>query len=169
MKKFVLKFIPALICGVIFVGCGKMTTDNIIDDPQIVIDRVFANQLKTSPEKIVVAGKELKLSTYFWRDFMPVAEENGSPLMGSISFIGQSGNILLNSVSISKVYVINNHQIWVSDPYETRIIGADVFEVIVRNGPKWGPGINIDVICEFVYQGKSFRLMSKSQKINQTF
>ena len=160
-------FLLTIGLSIITMGCGKFKADNE-SDTGIVTDKFFANQLKSSPERIVVAGAELKLSVYFWRDFMPVAEENGSPLIGSIRYIGQSGNSLLNSVSISKVYVINGNQIWICDPYETRIIDNDVFEVIVRNGPKWGPGINVDVVCEFTNQGKSFRLICRAQRINRT-
>ena len=126
------------------------------------------NSEEENSEKIVIAGKELTLSIYLWRDFMPDTEENGSPLMGSIRFIGQSGNNLLNTVSISKVFVVNNRVKWVCRSFEKRIIGNDVLEIVFGNGPKWEPGINVDVVCEFKYQGRLLRHRSKSQRINQT-
>ena len=149
----------------LFVFCHK---DQSSSDPEM--DRILTEMLKLSHENVVIANKELTIETYLWRDFMPVVvEPDGSPLMGSIRFIGQSGDILLNTISISKVYVVNNQKIWICDSFETRITENNVFEVIVSKGPKWEPDINVDVICEFKNQGQSYRLITKSQKINATY
>ena len=135
----------------------------------VVTDSVFANQIKSSPEQIAIENSRLTLYTYFWRDFMPGVEENGSHLMGVIQFEGQTGAILSNSISLSKLYVINGSDIWICDVFETRIGYNDIWETVVRNGPKWGPGIDVDVICEFESLGQSYRLMAKSQTINATY
>jgi len=136
------------------------------DENMVVTNRILANQLKSSPEKIVIAGKELTLDTHLWSDFMPIAEENENPLTGVIKFMGQSGDVLSNTISISKVYVVNNNEIWMCDFFETRIIEPDVFEVVVSKESNWETDIDVDVICEFKDKAQSYRLMTKSQKIN---
>lgn len=136
------------------------------EDNLVVTNWILSNQLKSSPEKIVIAGKGLTLDTYLCRDLLPVTEENESSLTGVIKFMGQSGDILSNTISISKVYIVNNNEIWMCDSFETRIISPDVFEVVVKKESKWESGIDVDVICEFKDNGQSYRLMTKSQKIN---
>ena len=136
------------------------------DENLVVTNWILANQLKSSPEKIVIAGKGLTLDTYMCRDLLPAAEENESSLTGVIKFMGQSGDILSNTISISKVYVVNNNEILMCDSFETRIIESDVLEVVVRNESKWESDIDVDVICEFKDNGQPYRLMTKSQKIN---
>jgi len=142
---------------------------DVKDETLVVSDWILANQLKSSPEKIMIAGKGLTLDTYLWSDFMPIAEGNENPLTGVIKFMGQSGDVLSNTISISKVYVVNNNEIWMCDSFETRIIEPDVFEVVVKKESNWDSGIDVDIICEFKDKAQSYRLMTKSQKINVTY
>ena len=151
-----------------FVSCAE-DQKNIDVESLVVTDLAFANQIKSSPEQIVIGSGRLTLYTYFWRDFMPSTEENGSPLMGVIRFEGQTGAILSNTISLSKLYVVNDNNIWICDVFETRIVDNDIWEAVFRNGPKWEPGIDVDVICEFESLGQSYRLMAKSQTINATY
>ena len=132
-------------------------------------EQLTVEQLKSTPENIVVSDKKLMLETYLWRDFMPDSEPNGTPLMGVIRFIGENGDILSNTISISKIYVIDNDKIWTCDIFETNITYNNLLEVVFRNGPKWGPGINVDVICEFENHVQLYRIMAKSQKIHATY
>jgi len=151
----------------LFVSFNKGRENSDMENAnRVSTNRVLANLLKISPENIVITGNELMLDTYLWRDFMPGVEENESRLIGVIKFKGQSGFILSNAISISKVYVINNNEMWVCDTFETRVIEPDLFEIVVKDGPKWEPGINVDAICEFKNEEQSFRLMAKSQKID---
>jgi len=156
----------------LFVSCSIVLENSDMESENLVVnDQGLADLLKSSPENVEIRGNKLYLDTYLWRDFMPGAwsGNNGSPLMGSIRFVGQSGDILSNTISISKVYVVNNNKIWACGSFEKRIIENNVFEVVVRNGPEWGPDIHVDVICEFRNVGESFRLKSKTQNINATY
>jgi len=156
----------------LFVSCNKSSESSDIESECLVVyDRNLANQLKSSPENVVINGNRYNLFTYLWRDFMPgAAGPDGSPLMCVIKIKGHNGgNILHNTTSLSRIYVINNHQIWISDTFDTHIFNDDNWEVVIRNGPKWGPNATVDVICEFKNSGKTYRLMSKSQIINVTY
>jgi len=151
------------------VSCNKgLENGSLESEISVVIDGNLADQLRSSPKNVVINSNNLSLDTYLWRDFMPPAEENGSPLMCVIKFIGQTNSVLFNSVSLSKLYVVNHNKIWISDTFETHIFHEDNWEVVIRNGPKWEPGIYVDVICEFMSQGQSFKLIAKSQMINAT-
>lgn len=150
----------------IFVSCSK---NRETTDPLVVNDPVFADQLKSAPEKIAAAGNEWTLDAYLWRDFMPVTHDSGgSPLMCVIKFMGQSGCIPHNTISLSKIYVIYNDQTWINDTFIKNIISEDDWNIVVRDGPKWEINTVVDVIAEFDVQGQQYRLMSKSQRINAT-
>ena len=153
----------------LFVSCNKDgECSGIESEYPVVSDRNLANQLKSSPENVVINGNRYTLYTYLWRDFMPSSEPN-TGLMCVVNIKRpDSGSILHNTTSLSKIYVVYNHQIWISDDFDTHLFRDDNWEVVIRNGPKWDTNIVVDVICEFNHAGKSYRLISKSQKINVT-
>ena len=155
----------------LFVSCNKnLKNGDIESEPQVVYDQNLVNQLKSSPENIVIDGNRYTLLTYLWRDFMPIAEPDGSPLMCVIKIKeNNGGTILHNTTTLSKVYVVYNHQVWISDTFETHLFYDDDWEVVFRNGPKWGPNVIVDVICEFENTGKSYKLMSGFQEIKATY
>ena len=153
----------------LFVSCNKSSEDNgdMESEYLVVNDFNLANQLKSCPENVAINGNKYTLFTYLWRDFMPSSEPNGGSLMCVIKITGHNEeNILYNPTSLSKIYVVYNHQIWISDTFEAHIFHDDDWEVVIRNGPKWGPNVAVDVICEFNNTGESYKLISKSQIIN---
>ena len=156
----------------LFVSCNKSEeSSNMKSKFSVVSDRKLVKQLKSSPENVVINGDRYTLYTYLWRDFMPGAYEgsNGSPLMCVINITKPNGGSILHSTtSLSKIYVIYGHQIWISDDFDTHLFSDDNWEVVIRNGPKWGPNVAVDVVCEFRNAGKSYRLMFKSQTIKAT-
>ena len=150
----------------LLVSCNKNDMEN---KNEVVTDQNVANMLKSSPEEIAIAGKKLCIETYLWRDFMPEVEPDGKPLMACIKFVGESGDVLSKTISLSKVYVVNNDVIWTCDTFEINIFENDVLEVVIRGGPTWEPDTYVDVICEFAYLKRSYKLMAKMQKINATY
>jgi hypothetical protein len=136
--------------------------DRIKNDPK------FAEELRQSPESITIANNKLILSTYLWRDFMPISEENGSNMI-CINKVTEVDKIpILPNIILKKQYVILGNEIWTADYLEIRKISDFIIEGIVRDGPKWGPSIEVDVVCEFDYDGTAYRILSKSQLIGRT-
>ena len=160
----------------LFISCNKSSegSDDIDVDTKneclIVDDRILADQLKSNPENVVINGNRYTLYSYLWRDFMPVVESNGTPLMCVVRIIGDNERTILHdATSLSKIYVVYGHQVWISDKFEVHIFQDNKWDVVIRNGPKWGPNVVVDVICEFNNIGKSYTLISKSQKINAVY
>jgi len=153
----------------LFVSCNKGgESSGIESEYPVVSDRNLARQLKSSPEIVVINGNRYTLDTYLWRDFMPSA----GPDYGLMCVVNikksDGGSILHNTTSLSKIYVVYNHQIWISDDFDKHLFRDDNWEVVIRNGPKWEPNVVVDVVCEFNHKGKSYRLISKTQTINAT-
>jgi hypothetical protein len=131
-------------------------------------DPKFAEELRSSPEIITIDKYNLILTTYLWRDFMPISEENGRKMICINKLTEVEKNPILPNITLKKQYVILGNEIWTADYLEIRKISKFIIEGIVRDGPKWGPCIEVDVVCEFDYEGTTHRILSKSQLIDRT-
>ena len=144
-------------------SCKKEETEDIIKpDPK------FAQELRSSPETILMGSNYLMLKTYLWRDFMPIAEEDGSKLFCNSKLTDVDQVAISNSITLKKLYVINGDGIWKTNFSEIRNNNSFILEGVANGGPKWGPDIEVDVVCEFENAGTTYRILAKSQWINKT-
>ena len=60
---------------------GLTSCKKVKNNEDIMTDFEYASQLNSTYETIVIGDNSFILTTYIWRDFMPVAEENGSPVI----------------------------------------------------------------------------------------
>ena len=94
--------------------------------------------LRETPTSAIVAGQPFALSVDLWRDFMPAAPPDGRPLAAVVRLPEN-----LTTVRVERIWVIFGDQVW----------GADAEQVpgtqdwVGRDGPKWGPGIRVDVVA----------------------
>ena len=131
-------------------------------------DAKFANELRSSPETIIIGSNYLILSTYMWRDFMPIAEENGSKLFCNVKLKNVESSAILKSIKLKKLYVVKGDEIWTTSYSEITNSIDSVWEGLAKGGPKWGPDIEVDVVCEFENAGAVYKILAKSQWINKT-
>ena len=152
--------IPIILFGLY--SCKKNKVEGkIINDPE------FAEELRQSNDTLTIGDNTLVLKTDLWRDFFPPAEENGSPMV-TINKITDIDSVTLQStINLKKQYVLKEDEIWTADYSEVKE-NDFILEGIVRDGPKWGPNIEVDVVCEFENSGIIYRIISKSQLINAT-
>ncbi len=151
------------IIPLLFFSCKKNTIEG-----DIINNSALAESLRESPESISVGENNLTLSTYLWRDFMPVAEENGSKMMCVNTLVDGDSVAIPSSITLKKQYVIRNSGIWTADYSETKKKSDYELEGSLRNGPKWGPDIEVDVVCEFEQSGITYRVLARSQVIHKT-
>lgn len=129
----------------------------------------FATELKSSPEQVNINENHLVLSTELWRDFMPIAEEEGSKMM-CLNWLEDSNNLpLVSSLTLKKQYVINGDEVWGASYEDIHYKNDFTLEGRVGDGPKWGPDIAVDVVCEFENNGTTYRIIAKSQMIGATY
>lgn len=160
MKKL---FFIILVIFISLSACEKYKIEGEIkNNPKL------AQELRESPEFISLSNNNLRLSTYLWRDFMPIAEQDGSKLY-CVNWLTDVDSISISSsIYLNKQYVIKNNEVWVA-AYNTVKNKNDVsFEGFVENGPKWGPNIEVDVVCEFELHGQTYKILAKSQSIHRT-
>lgn len=149
----------------IFTSCGK--TEETTQAGNVVYDPEMAADLLKSPTNVLTDNKIIKNSNYLWRDFMPISEENGSSLRCVSTLRNSDSSGISQTLKLKKLYVINENEIWIAEfseinTYEKYISG------FAGNGPKWGPHIAVDVVCEFENSGNLYRIKSASEWINRT-
>lgn len=134
----------------------------------IKVDSALANELKSLPESIIIESNTFTLSTYLWRDYMPISEDNGSKMYCVNKLTEINEQPILSTISLKKQYIVKDDEVWTAEYIQIKKTPSNIWEGYVNGGPKWGPNIKVDVICEFEYSGVTYRILAKSQFISKT-
>ena len=142
---------------------GAVACDRGITDPPLA-------ELEGAPARVQIAGSELKLETYLWRDFMPIAPPNGTPLIAVLRIVTTNATRIPEGLKAEHVSITYQGEVWtaaVKQEHPTTEPG--VFEVVARNRPKWGPGVKVDVVVRLRdARGQTYWLRAPNQPIHRT-
>ena len=125
-------------------------------------------ELLSAPTSISVGGQQLTLGAELWRDFMPTigpSEPDGKPLAAVMYFTAATGTVPAG-LRIDRVWVVFGDEQWETATLEEHFF--DRYEVVARNGPKWGPGVNVHVIVSVTGAGASGLLRASNVPIGRT-
>ena len=123
---------------VALVGCGATPT---------VPSDVSRAQVASAPTRIVSDGVELTLTAFLTRDFMPISPPDGKPLGGVLRIKTENGTPVPAGIVVTASWILFNSETWsASVEQRLRADTAPNYEVIVRDGPKWGPDVVVDVV-----------------------
>ena len=125
-----------------------------------------AEELKTSPTQININGSQLTLDVICWRDFTPPTEDNGKPLASKVQLNLIVGPDILSNIHLVRQYVIYGDDVWYTDLQNIGVNGSFV-EGTSTGGPKWGPDVLVDVVLEFTYDNKSYKILAPNQNIEK--
>jgi len=132
---------------------------------------VSLQDLRAAPEKIEINGTEYTLETYLWRDFMPICPPDGRPLVALVKVKAPGETAISSKIDATRLWVVKGKEIWETEfaNEEGSAIG-DTLEKIGRDGPKWGPGITVDIVVKIIdlKSGKSYLLKASNQYIHRT-
>ncbi len=123
-----------------------------------------ADELRLSPTTVNINGSALTLDAYVWRDFMPPTDTDGDPMRSTVTLNLISGPEILNEVHLVRQYIVYENEVWVADLQDLSI-GSSTYQGTSINGPKWGPNVTVDVILEFTYDGKTYKIQAPNQNI----
>lgn len=127
--------------------------------------------LLAAPEKIVINGSEYVLETNLWRDFMPSSPPDGKPLIALIKVKTPETSTISPEINATRLWIVNNKEIWETEfSDEERPVAKDILEKVARNGPKWSPGITVDVVVRVIdsRSGGEYLLRASDQNIYRT-
>lgn len=128
-------------------------------------DRILA------PRLALIAGATVRVDASLWRDFAPSSPPDGQPLVAVLRVETIDGTPIPSTLSADSAWVYNGARVWAASVVEEQPRGADAsfFEVIARNGPKWGPGIEVDVVVRLRdAAGEVVLLQAPRHLINRT-
>ncbi|NER31574.1 MAG: hypothetical protein F6J89_29145 [Symploca sp. SIO1C4] len=129
--------------------------------------------LQSAPEQIEVQNTKLTLETYLWRDFMPISPPDGKPLIAVIRIKAQDSMEFPTSIISDKLWIINGQEIWETEFTNEEQIASNstpsLLEKVARGGPKWEPGVEVDVIIRIIDENNhTYLLKTSNQLINRT-
>jgi len=122
----------------------------------------------TASEEVNVGGITYSLETYMWRDFMPISPPDGRPLIVIIRVHALGVDDFPLSTIIERLWLIDGSNIISTLHTEEYSVNGNTLEMFFRNGPKWGPGIFVDVIVKLIDMDFSFCVKAVDQPIHQT-
>jgi hypothetical protein len=103
-----------------------------------------------APRLVSADGATLRLEAALWRDFQPSSPPDGKPLIAGLRVLTIDGASIPSTLRADSVWIYNGAAVWAASVTEeqSRSAGGSFFEVVARNGPKWGPGIEVDVVVQ---------------------
>lgn len=135
-------------------------------------------QLQNAPTEIVLEGRPLSLSTYPWRDFMPGSSStpDGSPLMVALKVATADKKPLPSGIRMDRAWVLFGDEMWEASDFRSgrrpvkdgwiKCAETPVCEATIRGGPKWGPGVFVDVVVRLTdKEGQSHLIRAPKQLI----
>lgn len=136
-----------------------------------------AAALRQAPtQSAPLAGFSYRLETYLWRDFMPGPDTgpDGKPLIAvaRVTVVDDTAAFPAG-VTVDRMWIVNGNEVWQTVPREEQPRGSsgkvETIEVVGREGPRWGPGITVDVIVRLRGPGGATTLLrAAAQPIDRT-
>lgn len=162
----------ALLIGIVIYFALIQIVPRIPNTNPSVPPTVSLQNLQAAPEKIVINNSEYTLSTFLWRDFMPLMYSNGGSSLMTIVEIKSPGKTTISSeIDATRLWIVKGKEIWEAGlTEETRFTTGDTLGKINRSGPRWGPEITVDVIVRVIdlKSGKEYLLKAPNQIIVKT-
>jgi len=154
--------LPGVACALVAaLACGSPSSPGVPpeEDP------------RAAPTSVGLAGKTLVLSASLWRDFQPISPPDGKALAGVLRVSAADGSGVPLSVTADSAWLFMGSQAWQTTPVESglRDGASPIYELAVRDGPKWGPGVAVDVVVRLRDgSGPSMLLRAAGQLIQRT-
>ena len=118
----------------------------------------------SATERVQIDGREYTLTASAWRDFQPVAPPDGQPLVVVVKLTSADQASVPADLEIDHVWVLKGKEQWSAKPEA----GARPSETSVRGGPKWGPGIKVDVVARLKQGKKTWLVRAVGVDIKRT-
>jgi hypothetical protein len=95
-----------------------------------------SSEFAAAPAKITVAGVDLTLDTYLYRDFAPITPENGRPLIAGVRLKAADGAALPADLRAETFHVVYGEQVWTPElVQEWPATDPGEMELVARDGP----------------------------------
>lgn len=135
-------------------------------DPSTVHDQVTINGRSYRIAPASASG------TYLWRDFMPVSPPDGRPLLASIRVVAADGGAFPQDITVDRAWIYGP-TVWDTAPAEVRRAPEagtppQQIDVFASDGPKWDPGIEVDIVLRLRSGAATYLLRLTGVTIERT-
>ena len=121
---------------------------------------------------VSVGGRRIGLQIYAWRDFAPQpgGSEQGSYLMVNLQIRSLDDAPPPAGLAVDSAWVRSTEGLWATAPTdEPRPDFPNGLDLMLRGGPKWKIGQNLDVLVRVrVASGEAHYLVARRQPLSQT-
>ena len=142
---------------------------------------VSIEDLRNASTIAVIDNRSLEFSAYPWRDFMPGAwGPDGSPLMVVLRVSTADKGPFPLGIRVDRAWVLFGEQTWEVSALRGPISAKDskqdswiqcsdkpVCEITLRDGPKWGPGVFVDVVIRLTDSEGHYHLVKAPKQLIQ--
>ena len=158
-------------CAVAFVCSVVILTGCEDDATPLQGSSNLIRELRSAPDTLSAGGHRYVLWTSLWRDFQPISPPDGKPLIALVRLIDVDAAQIPAAVELDTIWVINDPDVWKSAFTNEPLPPRPDYELerIARDGPKWGPGIAVDVVVGVSFgTGVLHRVQARAQMIGRT-
>ena len=120
--------------------------------------------LTSAPETVTIDGRTFRLQAELWRDFQPVAPPDGQPMMAIARVAADDNMPLPDDIAIDRLWVLNGRKQWSAATAEQ----PERLTAYASGGPKWGPGINVDVVTRLARGSDTWLVRAAGVRIKRT-
>jgi len=123
--------ITPVVLVAVAVACSSAPTAPAQSEPTI-------QELRSAPQVVVISGLTIEPNVTLRRNFQPLASDVG--VLVTIRLPASAA-----SVAVERVWLLLGDEMWSGDTI--RNSGSGPTEWVTRDGPKWSPGVTVDVVC----------------------
>jgi hypothetical protein len=117
-----------------------------VPPPAVALPLSRFPELRGAAENVTLGGVTLSLEAHLWRDFMPLSPPDGKPLVAVLFIKAADGSPIVTDVRADAAWVVYGDFVWACSEVERQNLGGERRRFAIRGGPKWGPGVTVDVI-----------------------
>ena len=99
-------------------------------------------------------------------DFQPISPPDGKPLIAVLRVKAADGAALAATFHVDGAWVINGAEVWTASVGDEKLASA-YYEVVARDGPKWGPNVSVDVVVRIREPSGSSKLLRAAAQVIQ--
>jgi len=147
------------------VSCEKITVYGDVVEDSNLLNSLYNN----SKDTIIIESKSYITEADLTRNFYPSFLPTNKKLFTHINLVNIDSLPVPNTIDIIKLYVVNDQQIWISNPLRDESDFVPVYKIcrVSKNGPKWDTDIFVDVVIKIENEStmKSYLLIAKEQQI----
>jgi len=125
---------------------------------------VSIDLLRAASDTVTLNGYPTVVGLNLWRNFMPVSPPDGRPLVAVATFYPISESDYSRDVSAAYVWVVKGNDVWQAGMKKEDPAHYPHNEVvtIADGGPKWDPGIQVDVIVGLMIEDRGLQLVRQT-------